>query len=91
MKLEANMQADQLVRVNVSKLNVVDVLSDEPDGALAENIMTVLEQRLINLEPDLAYFEVDYDVTQETFTAFCEVFDEAYTDIVTINLWYYTL
>ena len=91
MKLESNMKADQLVRVNVSKENVVDPLSDEPNGALAENIMTVLEQRLIKLEPELAYFEVDYDTQQETFTAFCEVFDEAYTDIVTINLWYYTL
>ena len=90
-KIEANMDANKLMRVNVSKTNVVDPLSNEPDGALAENIMTVLEQRLMNLEPDLAYFEVDYDPTQETFTAFCEVFDEAYTDIVNINLWYYTL
>ena len=91
MKLESNMDADQLMRVNVSKTNVVDPLSDDPSGALAENIMTVLEQRLEKLVPDVAYFEVDYDPTQDTFTAFCEVFDEAYTDIVTINLWYYTL
>ena len=90
-KLEANMDADQLLRVNVSKTNVVDPLANEPDGALAQNIMTVLEQRLEKLFPDVAYFEVDYDPTQDTFTAFCEVFDEAYTDIVVINLWYYTL
>jgi len=85
------MQADKLIRVNVSKTNVVDPLDKEPLGALAENIMTVLEQRLEALEPNVAYFEVDYDPRQETFTAFCEVFDEAYTDIVVINLWYYTL
>ena len=84
------MNADRLVRVNVSKANVVDPLSDEPMGALAENIMAVLEQRLENLEPNVSYFEVDYDPRQKTFTAFCEVFDEAYTDIVVINLWYMT-
>ncbi len=90
-KIQPNMDADKLMRVNVSKTNVVDALINEPEGALAENIMTVLEQRLMNLEPDLAYFEVDYDPRQETMTAFCEVFDEAYTDIVTINLWYFTI
>lgn len=84
------MDADKLMRVNVSKLNVVDAMYDEPDGALAESIMEVLEQRLEKIEPNVIYFEVDYDPRQETFTAFCEVFDEAYTDIVTINLWYQT-
>jgi len=90
MSIKPNMQADKLVRVNVSKTNVVDPLDQDPLGALSENIMTVLEQRLEKLDPDVAYFEVDYDPTQPTFTAFCEVFDEAYTDIVVINLWYYT-
>ena len=89
-KIEPNMDANQLMRVNVSKKNVVEALIEDPNGALAENIMTVLEQRLEKLEPTLAYFEVDYDPRQETMTAFCEVFDEAYTDIVVINLWYYT-
>jgi len=90
-KIQPNTDANQLLRVNVSKTNVVDPLSDDPSGALAENIMTVLEQRLEKLYPDVAYFEVDYDPSQETFTAFCEVFDEAYTDIVVINLWFYEL
>ena len=90
-KIQPNMDANKLMRVNVSKTNVVDALINEPDGALGENIMTVLEQRLEKLEPDLTYFEVDYDPRQETMTAFCEVFDEAYTDIVVINLWYFTL
>jgi len=90
MSIQPNMKADKLVQVNVSKANVVDALYDEPNGALAENIMTVLEQRLEKLEPDVSYFEVDYDPQQKTFTAFCEVFDEAYTDIVVINLWYMT-
>lgn len=90
-KIEPNMDANQLMRVNVSKKNVVEALIEDPNGALAENIMTVLEQRLEKLEPNLAYFEVDYDPRQETMTAFCEVFDEAYTDIVVINLWYYTI
>ena len=90
-KIQPNMDANELMRVNVSKTNVVDALINEPEGALAENIMTVLEQRLEKLEPNVAYFEVDYDPRQETMTAFCEVFDEAYTDIVTINLWYFTI
>ena len=89
-KIKPNMDANQLMRVNVSKTNVVNALIEDPNGALAENIMTVLEQRLEKLEPHLAYFEVDYDPRQETMTAFCEVFDEAYTDIVVINLWYFT-
>ena len=91
MSLKPNYDADKLVRVNVSKKNVVDAMVEEPNGALAENIMEVLEQRLANIEPNVAYFEVDFDPRQETMTAFCEVFDEAYTDIVTINLWYFTI
>jgi len=90
MKIEPNMDADQLLRVNVSKENVVEPLTNDAEGALADSIMTVLEQRLTAHDPELRYFEVDYDPQQETFTAFCEVFDEAYTDIVVINLWYMT-
>jgi len=85
------MDATELLRVNVSKTNVVDALMNEPEGALAENIMTVLEQRLEKLAPNVAYFEIDYDPRQKTMTAFCEVFDEEYTDIVVINLWYFTI
>ena len=90
-KLTSNMDADQLLRVNVSKANVVQPMIDDTDGALANTIMEVLEQRLEKLFPNVAYFEVDFDPTQETFTAFCEVFDEAYNDIVVINLWFYEL
>ena len=74
-----------------TKKNVVDALIEDPGGALSTNIMTVLEQRLTKHEPNLFYFEVDYDTSQKTSVAFCEVFDETYTDIVTINLWYNTL
>ena len=47
MSIKPNMQADKLVRVNVSKTNVVDPLDQDPLGALSENIMIFIILREI--------------------------------------------
>ncbi len=81
------MKKETLIRVNVSKGDVVDPLIADNESAMSDSIMKVLEMRVEHEVDNLAYFEVDFDPRQDTITAFCEVFDEAYDDIVSINLW----